>query len=301
MAVAVAWASSLGVGATGCAAQSGGARGEAGSTRDAAPKGPRAMVVATIHKGHLLQKGYPLGLLCKIVDAYRPDVVLVEVRPEAFQAGHYEDGPFEMTAVAMCAKARHIDVAPIDWWLESDLESREPSLSPEEAKAFEAERARLKEPTWPTFDLANSPAEWKRGVELLNAQARFLGGNPIWTRRQAWFHHRALGAIEQTHKRRALAFVGFNHAPELAAFLGSVGVQIDSPLSLDLGDPASANDPAPAEVVDTWRAGEKRLEEAASGLASEGKQRYAAKIRYFDVAVQRRGTCCVEEKELAPR
>ncbi len=33
------------------------------------------MVVATIHKGHLLQKGYPLGLLCKIVDAYRPDVV----------------------------------------------------------------------------------------------------------------------------------------------------------------------------------------------------------------------------------
>lgn len=294
-------ASTLGAGATGCAAQNGEAKDGASPGPDRAAAALHAMVVATIHKGHLLQEGYPLGLLCKIVDAYRPDIVLLEIRPEAFEAGHYEDGPFEMTAVAMCAKARHIDVAPIDWWLESDLEAGEPSLTPEDAKAFDAEQQRLKEPAWPAFAVANSPSELKRGVELLNAQARYWGGNPVWTRRQAWFHHRALGAIERGHKRRALAFVGFNHAPELASFLGAVGMQVDSPLSLDLGDPKRANDPAPPEVVDAWRAGEKRLQDAADALQGAGKKRFAAKIRYFDVAVGRRGTCCVDDAELAPR
>src|SRR5262245_32830576 len=66
----------------------------------------QVMVVATIHKGHLLQKRYPLALLCQIIDAYRPDLVMVEIRPEPFRAGHYEDGPFEMTAVTFCARRR---------------------------------------------------------------------------------------------------------------------------------------------------------------------------------------------------
>lgn len=264
------------------------------SSTAAAPE-REAMVVATIHKGHLMQARYPLGLLCRIVDAYRPDLVMVEVRPEPFALGHYEDGPFEMTAVTLCARRHKIEVAPIDWWLESDMSAAPPALSADEEKAMNAELARLEEPTWPAFDLANSERELRRGLEVLNVQARYLGGNPVWTRRQAWFHHRALEAIDRSHARRALAFVGLNHAPELSEFLAALGMKPVSPLSLPLGDLSRANDAMPDDVVAAWSDGLSRLRASVESSDGESKQRYAAKVRYFETAVARKGRCCVRE------
>ncbi len=237
-------------------------------------------------------------MLCQIIETYRPDLVLVEIRPDAFRAGHYEDGPFEMTAVTLCARRHHIAVAPIDWWLESDLSAGPPAVSEADAKAMNAELAGLAEPTWPAFDVVNSQRELERGLKLLTVQARYLGGNPVWTRRQGWFHHLALQAIERTNARRALAFVGFNHAPELKAFLGAFAVQVGSPLSLELGDPSQANEAAPDEVVAAWREGTDRLRATMESADGDAKQRFAAKLAYFDVAVKRAGKCCVREEAL---
>jgi hypothetical protein len=293
------WTAALMLGLVACA------RAPEAEPRPAVPKaasstGRQAMVVATIHKGHLLQERYPLGVLCQIISTYRPDLVMVEIRPEAFAAGHYEDGPFEMTAVAFCARHAGAVVAPIDWWLESDMSAEAPPQSPEDEKALNAELARLPEPAWPPFEVVNSRAELQRGLELVNAEARYLGGNGVWTRRQAWFHHRALEALERTHAKRALAFVGFNHAPELAAFLTAFAYQPVSPLSLGLSEPERFNQPMPDDVVAAWRDGTTRIRASMDAAQGVAKQRYAAKVAYFDVAVARAGKCCVREADLAP-
>jgi hypothetical protein len=181
------------------------------------------------------------------------------------------------------------------------MSAESPALSAEDAEAMNTELARLTEPVWPAFEVVNSRAELERGLELLNVQARYLGGNGVWTRRQAWFQRRALDALGRTHARRALAFVGFNHAPELGAFLGAFGFERVSPLSLGLGDPRLSNDPMPDEVVTAWREGAARLRASMEAAEGEAKKRYAAKLAYFDVAVARAGKCCVREADLTPR
>ena len=82
------------------------------------------MVVGTIHSAHLVQRDYPLARLAAVLSAAHPDLVLVEIRPEPFAAGHLEDGPFEMTYVTLLARAAGVPVEPIDWWREEDRRSR---------------------------------------------------------------------------------------------------------------------------------------------------------------------------------
>jgi hypothetical protein len=86
-----------------------------------------AMVVRTIHSQHLVQPGDPLVVLRSRLDAFGPDLVLVEARPEAFEHGRLEDGPFEMTYVTLLARLAGRDVAPIDWWREEDVGAETPA------------------------------------------------------------------------------------------------------------------------------------------------------------------------------
>jgi hypothetical protein len=255
-------------------------------------------VVGTIHKGHLIQPAYPLGFLCRMVAEFRPDLVLVEIRPEAFAEGHLEDGPFEMTAVTDCAQSLAIPVEPIDWWLDQEMEVSNPPLTAEQEVTFGAESAALKEPDWPSFIEANSYVARQRGIRLSNLRARYLAGNPAWTRRQAWIDHQALQVIERHRAHRVLAFVGYNHAPELEAYLWAFNLTPLDPLQIAWSQPADSNQKAPESVVSKWREGLARLRTQAEGATGETAQRLKAKIRYFEVAVERAGTCCVEPSTL---
>jgi hypothetical protein len=256
------------------------------------------MVVGTIHKGHLLQAGYPLSQLERAIDVYGPDLILVEIRPEPFALGHLEDGPFEMTYVVDCARRRRIPVAPIDWWRENEV-AAEAAMDPAEAAALEKELGAIPEPAWPAFDVANAPAERQRTLRALNARARLGGGNPIWTRRQAHFDAQALSAIELRGAKRVLAFVGFAHAPELEAYLGSFGFASKDPRSIPV-DPAHAGDRAPDSVVALWREGLGRLDQTRGQLSGAARRTFDLKARYYRVAVERAGVCCVTEAELDP-
>jgi hypothetical protein len=258
-------------------------------------------VVSTIHKGHLMQPQYPLGFLCRILADYAPDLVLVEIRPDAFTQGHHEDGPFEMAYVVDCARAHRVPVEPIDWWQEQDMEASGPTLTAEEQTAFTAEVAALEQPVWPSFVEANAAAARQRGMRLLNAQARYFAGNPVWTRRQAWFDHQALQAIDRRRARRVLAFVGFNHAPELEAHLRSFELDARDPLGIAKSQPVESNDRAPDSVIQMWRSGLARLQVRAQSASGVTAQRLNAKARYFEVAIERAGTCCVSSSALEVR
>jgi hypothetical protein len=258
---------------------------------------PIGLVVATIHKGHLVQPGYPLATLDAVLEAARPDLVLVEIRPEAFAQGHFEDGPFEMTYVVQRARARGIPVVGIDWWLDAELGSPEPSLPPAEQAALEAELAPIPEPGWATFAQVNGPEERARGAKEQNAFARLQAGNAAWNRRQAWFNHQALEAIARAHPQRVVAFVGYAHRPELEQALFSVGLHLLQGTDLTLGA-VDAHAPAPADVVEAWKAGLARLQAQAAAQQGVARQKIEAKLRYFGVAVERQGRCCVDERSL---
>jgi hypothetical protein len=250
----------------------------------------------TIHKGHLLQRGYPLTHLGHILDRFHPDLVLVEIRPQPFSLAHFEDGPFEMTYVVERARAARIAVAPIDWWREDEVAS-EPAMDPVERMALDKELAQMPEPHWPAFDVANAPTERRRKLRELNAVARLGGGNPIWVRRQSYFNAQALAAIETHGSKRVLAFVGHAHAPELEGYVQSFGFTAIDPRSIPV-DARAADEKAPESVVGLWRDGLARLRRTAAALTGAQRRTLDAKVRYFDVAIERHGRCCVAESDL---
>ncbi len=265
-----------------------------------APGGGEFMIVGTIHGRHLVEPAYPLGLLCRLVRAYRPDLVLVEIRPEPFGRGHYEDGPFEMTYITFCARSQGVTVEPIDWWRDEDLNAKQTALPPDVQGRLSREEAADPEPTSPlSFERVNSP-EFREGVlRRRNIEERY-DGDPGWTMRQAWFNHQAWAAIERHAARRVLAFVGYAHAPEVESYLRFSKLDDRSPLSLKLGQVSNANEPAPPAVVGAWREGIQRLQALAEAATGAARRRLQAKARYFGLAVARKGACCAKESDLAP-
>lgn len=252
-----------------------------------------AVVVGTIDKSHLTEPGYPLSQLAALIEGYQPDLVLVEIRPEPFRQGHYEDGPFEMTYVTWLVQKQGSVVAPIDWFREADV-GREPEPEAGDKQAFEAETKALEaQMKWPlTFDEVHSAQQDATLLATLNIQARYLGGNSTWNQRQAWFHHQAIQAIRQHRAHRVMAFVGAYHRPELERFLAAQGGSVRSPRSVSAPRGGSAKVPPP--VVQLWRDGAERMKAQAEKVSGKLAEALKAKAVYFQVAADHDGECCVD-------
>jgi hypothetical protein len=275
-----------------------------------------AMVVGTAHRGHLTVAGYPFSKLDETLDAFHPDLVLVEIRPQAFAEGRYEDGPIEMSYVTLKARARGIAVEPIDWYLDSDV-GREPNEDPARARAYQTEVGILDTEVdrYDTFEVLNGPKRAQDFLRVENAAARHgLSDNAAWHRRQSWFHRQAVVAIDRHHARRVAAFVGFAHRPELDAWLRTAGGRSISPVSALAALPVlpgakaspapssstpSSSTPVSADVLQVWREGIGRLRRLAETAEPHVRKRLVAKIKYWEIALERRGLCCVDEKAFA--
>ena len=265
-----------------------------------------AAVVGTIHKAHLLQRDYPLAVLGEILEAYQPDLVLVEIRPRPFAQSRFEDGPFEMTYVTQLARERRITVVPIDRWSRRDLTRKPPRVHPADRAALHAVVAPLMSAfRWPpTFADVHSARFTRAYLHALTARARFEAGNATWNARQAWFHAQATDAILLYRPRRVLAFVGAEHRPELVSHLWQLGAELSDPVRL-LGQrrvvPSDlAGRAAPADVVALWQAGVERLRAQAPMARGPMRRALREKLRYFEVAVEQKGRCCVTPGALVP-
>jgi hypothetical protein len=242
----------------------------------------RAVVVGTEHGGHFTTPGFPVTKLVAMMDVYRPDLILVEVRPEAFARGEYEDGPIEMSYITLSAQKRGIQVAPIDWWRTEDLKRSSPVLDPTGEEVFQREFSKEANALdqYASFEELNSPERAKRVLAMRNAQTRLgTGDGYTWQRRQAWFHHQASEAVRKHGARRIMAFVGFMHRPELALYFTSIGVRSVDPRSIKTDDtPANV----PLEVLEFWKQGAVRLK-------SRG---FEAKAESWERAIALQGDCC---------
>lgn len=248
------------------------------------PPGPTAMVVGTAHRGHMKIADYPLTKLDALLRAYQPDLVLVEIRPEAFAEGHYEDGPFEMGYVTLLAKARGIAVEPIDWYLDADVDRDWPDPDADAAAAYERELGAVakESDSYATFDVLNSPERALQLLAVRNGEARYgIGYGVHWHQRQAWFHYRAERAIARHGPRRVAAFVGFSHRPELAIDLQAHGRTLVDPRTLH-ADPTGLT--VPADVLRFWKEGIDRM--------SLHRDRFSGKIHAWELALAAGGRCC---------
>jgi hypothetical protein len=79
-----------------------------------------AIVVGTTGRDELLKDGYSLTKIADIIDVFKPDMLLIQIRADAYKQQHLEDASFEMTYVNAVAGTAGVDVEPIDWFKDED-------------------------------------------------------------------------------------------------------------------------------------------------------------------------------------
>lgn len=80
-------------------------------------RGPlKVYLLGTIHGDHLQTRDYALAHLAAVILHLKPDMLLVEARPEELAKGHLGDGPIEMPYALLTAREAKIPIGGIDWW-----------------------------------------------------------------------------------------------------------------------------------------------------------------------------------------
>jgi hypothetical protein len=265
----------------------------------------QAMVIGTIDKEHLTTQGYPFSKIGDAFDAFKPDLVLVQVRPDAAKDNKLEDAPIEQTYVNDVVGSRGIDMEPIDWFHEMEMGMPLPSPESTDAEAYKRDAGWLDTYEPMSFEQANSRETSERILSALNARARYLGGNALWEKRQAWIQHNA-GEAMKKHKgvRRVMVVIQVMHRPELEMYLQNMGAVIRN--AADVVAKATETREAgtvPAPVVARWREELNRLRDKLDHAPKKGPERVPilAKMQILQVAVDKAGACCVPPSLLVPR
>jgi hypothetical protein len=86
-------------------------------------------LLGTIHQAHQRSDVYSLWHIEALIDHLKPDLLLVESRPEELARDNWADGPIEMPFASLTARSLGIRVDGIDWWQKAG--SRPGTSSPE--------------------------------------------------------------------------------------------------------------------------------------------------------------------------
>lgn len=260
-----------------------------------------AAVVGTIGKMHMVESRYPLSKLGDVLSTFKPDLVLVAVRVEAFREAQLEDASFEMTYVSHLAKQHGINVEPIDWFREQDLVASVAAAEPWDVSEIVKKEAEvLGQPPLYTFEQANG-AELEQRVMLANgAQARHRAGNPLTARRQAWIQHLVANAVSRHGRpRRVLAYVDVLDRPAVDLVLHGVGYTMREPVDLVSKSKDEMIAGIPVDVTNDWRAQLDRTRSKLEAAKAEPEKAFwAGRQRSLAVVVDKRGACCVTQSAL---
>jgi len=264
-----------------------------------------ALVVGTIGRHHLVESRYPLAKLAETMAVFKPDLVLVAVRVDPFREDKLEDASFEMTYVRWLAKQRGVAIEPIDWWRESDLGAPSPPVDPaDEVEIERRETEVLRAPRMLTFEQANGAELGERVLLAQSSALRHRAGDPIPVRRRAWMQQLvADAALRHGKPRKILAYVDVFDRPTVDAVLTGVGYVSRTPADvLKASTEALAAGDVPVELVSLWRVESLRAREAAAkATAPAEKDFWTDRAKVLEVAVEKKGGCCVTQSTFQPR
>ncbi len=97
------------------------------------------LVLGTLHQAHLDHPSYGLDELSRIIGAFDPQAIAVEIRPQDFRRTYYLD---EMVMATIQGTAMGIPVHPIDWW--GDPAAREQQQEMMESPEYREQRRRAR-------------------------------------------------------------------------------------------------------------------------------------------------------------
>jgi hypothetical protein len=296
-------ASSLGVQALGCEpSERVPARGPKAPPCPPPPEPEyQAAVVGTIGKLHMVESGYPIAKLGDVLAAFKPDLVLVAVRVDAFREARFEEASFEMTYVNRLAKQHGVFVEPVDWFREEDLGAAPPDAEPwDEAELARKEGEILRAPRLYTFAQANGDELAQKVLLATASEARHRAGNPAASRRSGWMTSLTASAVSRHGRpKRVLAYVDVLDRPAVDMVLHGVGYTMKGPAQLLSKSKDEIIADISPEVMADWNGQlERSAEELAKAKTPGEKAFWADHQRTLRVAVDKRAACCVTQSAI---
>lgn len=258
----------------------------------------QAAVVGTIGKLHMVESGYPLSKLGDVLAVFKPDLVLVAVRVDAFREAHLEEATFEMTYVTRLAKQHGVFVEPIDWFRVEDLGADPPPAEPwDEAEIARRDAELLRMPRLYTFENANGDELAQKVMFATASEARHRSGDPVASRRRAWMQHLTSSAVSRHGRpKRVLAYVDVLDRPAVDMVLHGVGYTMKNPVSLLTKSKDVIIPDISADLVSDWRGQLARAHASRAAAKSPAEKAFwADRERTLEVAVDKRAACCVTQ------
>jgi hypothetical protein len=262
----------------------------------------QAVVVGTIGKMHMVESRYPLSKLGDVLASFKPDLLLVAVRVDAYRDGHLEDASFEMTYVANLAKQHGVAVEPIDWFREQDLGAPPTAVEPwDEAEIAKKEADVLVQPRLYNFDVANGTELAEKVLLATDAEARHRSGDPRVSRRHAWMQQLAGSAVSRNGRpKRVLAYVDVLDRPTIDLLLHGVGYTMKEPGAVAAKSKEEIIADIPSDVMNEWRAQLGRTQSRVDGAKTAPEKAFwADRQRTLQVVVDKHAACCVTQSALS--
>lgn len=262
-----------------------------------------AVVVGTIGKLHMVESRYGLSRLGDVLTAFKPDLVLVQVRVDPYREGRLEDASFEMTYASWLAKQHGASVEPIDWFREEDRIAAPPAAEPWDANEIaKRESEILAQPPMFTFEQANGADTFQRVLSAELSEARYRAGNPLATRRRAWILDLAANAVKRhDYPKRVLAFVDVFDRPAVDLVLHGVGYTTRGPIDIVQKSKEQMIGDLSPEVLDDWRKQLVRLRARLEKAKGAERALLVERERVLDVAIEKKGACCVPTSAFAAK
>jgi len=262
----------------------------------------KGMVLATIHEFHLANAGFPFSRLGDVLDAYRPDMILVDTPAATLRGEHPEDASIELEYIKYIASTRATDLVSI-------APDREDSpLSPQVDKGDEDALARaagfLNDPQANnlTFEQSNGADGSRKIAAALNARERYLQGDPDDVRREAWLEHSVDKVLDEKQPKRVLVIVDPINRALLEAHLYERGLGMVNPVkavsqSKEKRDETSV----PSGVLSVWNERLNALQDRLHRLRPGVDRSWLEyRVNVFQIAVDKHGSCCVSLDMLQP-
>lgn len=185
-------------------------------------------IIGTVHHKHLSDTLYPLETLERIINSYKPDLVLIEVSREELKNDDWSKTPPEMSHIASVSNKKGIAIDGFD-------EPPQPKeILPEELRLqLEKLRHSLNQAVGPLSFVRVHEAATDTALKKYYADRDLILNEKSATRKREIFMDIALHNILQKAKpKRALVFTGYTHRLHLQTVAESVCRRIDSPTLL---------------------------------------------------------------------
>ena len=258
----------------------------------------QAAVVGTIGKYHLVESRFPVARLGDVLAIFKPDLLLLAVRVDAFREGHLEDASFEMTYVNALAHQHGVVVEPIDWFREQDLAAPPAAVEPwDESEIARREGAILTEPRLYTFEQANGKDLGQRIFLAGLAEARHRSGDALVSRRHAQMAQLAASAVERHGRpKRVLAYVDVLDRPSLEALLHGVGYATPEPAAIVQNAKDEIIGDIPGDVLAEWQSQQARAHANTEAAKTPPEKTFWAEREHILRLVnEKHAQCCVTQ------